>query len=176
MSLSSCFNDSQYYPFSEKELDFVSYEEGQTLKFIDTSGITHILMQNKYKHKFDEVIGIYGSYGYSEEYEVSYTMQNSATTWHNVYLATGLQSILNIDLWGFGIYTMADPPGTPRPLEVSYASLTIADKTYVNVYAFKASKQYGPQNTRDTATLFWNREYGAIQLLFPNGKTITRVD
>lgn len=47
----------------------------------------------------------------------------------------GLQSILNINLWGYGINTMADPPGTPRSLEVSYKSLTVADKIYTNVYA-----------------------------------------
>lgn len=175
-AFSSCYDNDERYPFSEKELDFVTYKEGQNLKFIDTIGITHTLIQNDYEREFNELVGLYGGIGFYEEYEVEYVRQGNNGIWLQVDLES-FQSRLNIQLWDYQVNRIADPSNSnSEPLEINYKSLMIDGNKYNNVYSLKATKKWASKNSTDTATLFWNREYGAIQLLFPNGKVVNRVE
>ena len=56
------------------------------------------------------------------------------------------------------------------------ANMMINATNYQNVYRLKAYKNGLEVNNTDTATIYWNKQFGFIQLTFPNGKAFTRTD
>ncbi len=187
MILTSCKKD-KYYKFSSKELDFVNYGEGQTIKVIDTNLITHTLVQRAYKREFHERWSTFTpSRQFSETYEVSYLTQPGTYT-YSLGFSISLdkeRKTLDIDFNGYGLFA------NPDSLHPSISLISINGVNYSDVYTLKvyslsgtAAGTYGQfvfingQYTRntDTATLYHNRQYGVIQLLFPNGKRIIRTE
>lgn len=170
--LFSCKKEKSYLKFTEKQLVFVNYTEGQNLKFIDTASVVHTLVQYKYLRSFHEHIGIYGKTGaFTEEYEAYYSAQNNGDIDLSVILNSKSLPPLEISFASYATFA------TPDSITYTFPSLTINGKTYNEVYTLKMYKD-GRYNTNpnDTATLFHNKEFGVIQLLFPNGKKIVRVD
>lgn len=172
--LTACFSKKDNYPFSETELDFLAYDEGQNLSFIDTSGVTHALLQHEYKRDFYEVIGILGSQGFYERYKLAYRPANENQPVLRLSLESHM-SELNIDFFGYTINALVDPPFSHPSLAIIHESIAINGNSYEDVYTLTATR-YPEINKADTATLFWNKEYGILQLLLPNGKSVTRVD
>ncbi len=55
-------------------------------------------------------------------------------------------------------------------------SIVINGMAYNNVYSIKVYKQNPQFNSNDSATLYSNKQFGIIQLLFPDGKRIVRTN
>lgn len=172
LTLASCKKDKIYNSFSSKELHFVSYTEGQSLKFIDTNLITYSLTQNVFLREFDEQIGLYGRTGFfSENYEVSYSSNGSTLAFgFNISLSTRSIPSLHINFCDYGLYA------APDSILTTINSIVINGITYKNVYTIKGYKNEQYLNNNDTAILYHNKQYGIIQLLFPNGKRIVRTE
>lgn len=169
MILTSCKKDKHYFKFSSKELDFVSYSEGQNIKFIDTNFIIYSLIQKAFVRNFHEQIGITGKTGnFIENYETSYISEGSVLAFgFSVSLNAGARPSLYINFNSYGVYATPDSLSTIN-------SIVISGVTYKNVYTIKAYKNDQFTNNNDTVTLYTNKEYGIIQLVFPNGKKIVR--
>ena len=168
----SCKKRSTYLRFSEKQLDFVNYSEGQIIKFIDTASTLQILKQNQYRRYFHEQIGILGRTGiFTEEYEVAYRAENNGGLGLQISVsALGRSLYVEIEsYWNFYAIVLDS-------LQSTIPSLSVNGKIYRNVYPIKMYKHAQYIDNSDTATLFSNREYGIIQLVFPNGKKIVRAD
>lgn len=178
LSLASCLsaNDDDMNPLSGNELDFVSYEQGETIKLEDTTGFVHQMDQSAYGNKFTQRTGWWGSVGFYETYRVRFTSTDSA----HFYLAVDVDahsSYLYVRLSGYTAEIIVEPRSSNvEPLQKNYDTYIIDGKSYNDVYTLKMFKAFESKDSPDTAKLFWNREYGAIQLLFPDGKTIIRVD
>lgn len=171
----SCKKDkSGRQSFNEKELDFVSYTQGQAIKLIDSNNSFHLLNQNQYLRDFAPIASIFGSsQRFYEKYEVSFTSSTAP-------------SLIVVDVRLYGKYEPYQP-GTILINACNYIAYTSVDslkpinslvvngKNYLKVYPIKSSKD-GIFNSSDTATIFWNKEFGLIQLLFPTGKSISRTD
>lgn len=173
--LLSCTKDKTYRPFSEKELDFVSYSPEQTIRLIDTNNTVHTLVQDTLKREFSEFIGIYGrTHDFHETFFVQYSSTIEPSLGFSIGLSGKFYSYtlgeLSIRFGNYLINTIVDS------LKPSIPTLTITGTTYSNVYSLKAYEYGWSQNNTDTATMYYNRQYGVIQLLFPNGKSITRTN
>ena len=170
--LFSCKKDKSYLRFTEKELVFVNYSKGQNLKFVDTALALQTLIQNQYRREFREQVGLYGrTGGLTEEYEVSYHVQNSDNLTLHVKV-DALDRSLSLEMASYWNHVAVNPDS----LQPTIPSLTISGKLYNDVYSLKMYKNAQYINNNDTATLFHNKQYGVIQLLFPNGKRIIRAD
>jgi len=168
VTLYSCRKE-RYYHFTEKQLAFVNYTEGQPIKFIDTASVVHTLTQSSYVRKFREGFGIAGKNGhFTEEYQVTYYAPNNGNLDLYVHMKGALLAL------SFTSYGVTD--AFPDSLTYTYPTLTINGKEYNEVYTLKLIKNKPYLDKNDTATLFHNKEFGVIQLLFPNGKKIMRVD
>jgi hypothetical protein len=169
--LLSCKKDKSYLRFTEKELVFVNYSTGQNLKFIDTAAVLQTLIQDQYTREFREQVGLYGrTGGLTEEYEVSYHAQNSDLDLH--IQVDALNRSLSLEIASYWNHIAVSPDS----LQPTIASMTISGKTYNDVYSLKMYKNAQYINNNDTATLFHNKQYGVIQLLFSNGKRIIRAE
>jgi hypothetical protein len=166
---SSCKKKSYLY-FSQKQLVFVNYSKGQALKFIDTASLLQPLSQYKYRREFREQVGLFGKTGaLLEEYEVAYRGENSGSFGLQISV-NAISSSLSIEFASyFNIVT------SPDSLQSTIPSMIINGKTYTDIYTLKMYKNQDLNNS-DTATLFHNKEYGVIELLFPDGKKIVRAD
>jgi hypothetical protein len=166
--LFSCRKE-RYLHFTEKQLVFVNYIEGQSIKFIDTAAVVQTLVQKAYERKFSESIGIAGKTGnFTEEYKVNYYASYNS----DLDLYINMKGpLLELSFASYGA-TYAFPDS----LTYTYPTLTINGKEYNEVYILKLIKNRPTINKNDTATLFHNKEFGVIQLLFPNGKKIVRID
>lgn len=174
--LFSCTKKNTYQSFSEKELDFVSYSTKQTIRLIDTNNTVRTLIQDTLERKFREFLGFYGrTHNFHESYSVRYFS-----------ITPGPSLGFSIDLSGkfypyalgelnifFNDYIIVAIVDSLRP---AAPALTISGTTYSNVYSLKAYKFGGTPNNTDTATMYYNRQYGIIQFLFPNGKSFTRTN
>ena len=173
--LFSCSKQNNYHPFSDKELSFVSYSSGQTIRFVDTNNIVHTLTQKAFKREYHEFIGIYGSTG---DFHESFSVQYSSSIDPDLGFFIGLNGKfypytlgnLNINFSNFIVDELVDS------LNSLSAAISIAGNAYSNVYSLKAYKNGRTFTNIDTATIFYNRQYGIIQLLLPNGKSCTRVN
>jgi hypothetical protein len=166
---SSCKKKSYLY-FSQKQLVFVNYSKGQDLKFIDTASLLQPLSQYKYRREFREQVGLFGKTGaLLEEYEVAYRGENSGSF--------GLQISVNAISRSLSIEFASyfNNVTSPDSLQSTFPSMSINGKTYTDIYTLKMYKNLDLNNS-DTATLFHNKEYGVIELLFPDGKKIVRAD
>ncbi|MFC6996192.1 hypothetical protein [Rufibacter roseus] len=171
LGLCSCITPpADYNKFTEGELDFVSYHEGQSIKFIDTNNVVGIYKQTEYERYFYEFNGMMGPTNtFQEKYRVTFSGAGY------LFVALGAEVIsypgaggLNIQ---FNNYTVSGSAVfSPR-----LSSKVINGITYKDVYSIRAFKP-GTPYLSDTATMYYNREHGVIQLLFPNGKSITRID
>jgi len=169
LTLFSCKKDKTYQPFAEKQLVFVNYTKDQSLKFIDTTSAIQTLTQNQFRREYREEIGLYGRTGkLFEEYEVSYYPPNNGDIDLQV---TTVANLPFVDL----VFASYRTSARLDSLSYTFPTLTINGKEYAEVYKLKVYK-YGQPINNDTATLFHNKQYGFIQLLFPNGKKIVRVD
>jgi hypothetical protein len=168
----SCKKEKSNLHFTEKQLVFVNYSKGQNLKFIDTTSVLQTLTQESYRREFREQVGLYGKTGaLTEEYEVLYRAENNGGIGFHIDVDALNRSLsLEIDSYWNHIALNLDS------LQPTISSLTINGKTYNDVYLLKMYKNAQYINSTDTATLFHNKEYGIIQLLFPNGKRIIRAD
>ena len=182
---SSCKKE-KYYRFSPKELDFVNYSEGQDLNYLDTNLNRRALIQVTYKRDFHERYGmLIRTREFFETYEVLY---HAGTSRYAMGFSIALDKedkTLDIDFDGYEVFA------NPDSLYPSVSSVSINGVSYSNVYKLKAYNRSGSaagtygkflwvngelvKNT-DTATLFHNKQYGVIQLLFPNGKRVLRID
>jgi hypothetical protein len=71
--LFSCSKKKTYQSFSEKELDFVSYSAGQTVRLIDTNNIVRTFVQDTLERGFHEFIDLYGrTHDFQELFSVRY--------------------------------------------------------------------------------------------------------
>jgi hypothetical protein len=166
---SSCKKKSYLY-FSQKQLVFVNYSNGQDLMFIDTASLLQPLSQYKYRREFREQVGLFGKTGaLLEEYEVAYRGENSGSF--------GLQISVNAISRSLSIEFASyfNNVTSPDSLQSTFPSMSINGKTYTDIYTLKMYKNLDLNNS-DTATLFHNKEYGVIELLFPDGKKIVRAD
>jgi len=168
VTLYSCRKET-YLHFTEKQLVFVNYTEGQSIKFIDTASVVHTLVQNSYERKFHESVGIFGRSGnFLEQYQVTYYAPNN----DDLDLTVSMRGpVLELTFASYGLIN-----ARPDSLTYTYPTLTINGKAYNEVYTLKLIQNSPYTNTTDTATLFHNKEFGVLQLLFPNGKKIMRVD
>jgi hypothetical protein len=167
----ACKKQEVYHAFTSQEEDFISYRKDQPLKFVDTSGVTQTLSQLYYRREYLQVrSGFLPSGIFYEWYNVDYFcaektnfslgVSASAPPYHWVEINFELYNrIINLD-----------------SLPEKKDNILINGSGYNGVYRMKMNKGYGLLNTADTATLFYNKEYGVIQLLFPNGKSITRTN
>ena len=169
---SSCKKEKYYLHFTDKQLVFVNYSKGQSLKFIDTTSVLQTLIQDKYQREFREQVGLYGKTGaLTEEYAVLYHAENNGRLGLQISVDAITRS-LSLEIASYWNHFAISPDS----LQATIASLTINGKTYNDVYTLKMYKNAQYINSTDTATLFHNKQYGVIQLLFPNGKRIIRVD
>ena len=169
---SSCKKEKSYLHFTDKQLVFVNYSKGQNLKFIDTTSVLQTLIQDKYRREFHEQVGLYGKTGaLTEEYEVLYRAENNGSLDLQINV-DALNRSLSLEIVSYWNHIALNPDS----LQPTIPSLTINGKTYNDVYSLKMFKNAQYINNTDTATLFQNKEYGVIQLLFPNGKRIIRAD
>ncbi|MBL7741785.1 MAG: hypothetical protein JNK14_21375 [Chitinophagaceae bacterium] len=173
--LSSCKKEKTYRPFSEKELDFVNYSPGQLIRFSDTNNVIHTFIQDTLRREFREFIGIYGrTNNLHETYWVLYYSPVESSLGFSVGVSGKFIPYnfgeLNINFCGYIVEAIIDSLKPPTP------ALIIGGSTYVNVHTLKVYKYGSFPNNTDTATLHYNRQYGAIQLLLPGGKAVTRVN
>jgi hypothetical protein len=172
--LTSCKKQKFYQPLTGKALDFVSYTAGQSIKLIDTNNVTHTLLEDTVVKEYYQIMGITGSTGqYYEIYQAQFYVPNQPIgILVNVEakLYPPIQGTVRINMCGYAVEKLTDslPPTIPV--------MTINGTDYFNVYSFKASYFTAPPFTNDTARLYFNKEHGAIQLLFPGGKSITRIN
>lgn len=168
--LASCKKDKHYFKFSDKELDFINYLKGQNIKFIDTRNNTFSLIQTSFVRDFHELISVTGRTGtFLEYYEISYSTKGSAVAYGLEISLNKSRPSLYIKFNNYGLFVTPDSLPTIN-------SIKIDGVTYENVYTITTYKNDQFNNNTDTATLFSNREYGIIQLVFPNGKKIVRTD
>lgn len=157
--------------FSDKQLDFVNYTSGQSLKFLDTLSVLQTLNQYSYRREFDQVISITGGTStFVEDYEVHYAPMGNGDIDLHVSQDASSTSTVFLTFASYQTFVRADS------LLPSFSALTINGKVYTNVYTLKMFKDGQYVNNNDTATLFHNRQFGAIQLLFSTGKKIVRSD
>lgn len=168
---SSCKKEKKYLYFTDRQLAFVNYSEGQNLKFIDTTSVLQSLVQDKYVREFNEHVGLFGNNSYTEEYEVQYRAENNHNLGFQIKVGAADRSLL-LQMLSYSNYI----PAILDSLFPSIPSIIIDGKTYTDVYLLKMYKNGQYVNSSDTATLFHNKQYGIIQLLFPNGKRIIRAD
>ena len=168
--LLSCKKEKTYVPFSEKELVFVNYSQGQQLKFIDTASSVHTLIQNNFRREFYELIGITGAKGtFVEKYEVSYVPQNAGDL--SLFISQdAMMPSLNITFASYQAYAV------PDSLSPTFSAVTVNGREYTEVYRLTMYKNGLYINNTDTAVLFHNKQFGVIQLQFPGGKKIMRTD
>ena len=168
----SCKKEKSYLHFTDKQLVFVNYSKGQSLKFIDTTSVVQTLTQESYRREFREQVGLYGKTGaLTEEYEVLYRAENNGSLGLQIDV-DALSRSLSLEIASYWNQIALNPDTLQPP----FSSLSINGKTYDDVYALKMYKNGQYVNSTDTATQLHNKEYGVIQLLFPNGKRIIRVD
>lgn len=167
----SCKKDKTYFHFTDKQLVFVNYSQGQQLKFIDTNSVLQPLKQDSYKREFREQLSFFGgTAAFTETYQVSYIAPNNSIGMQvHVASPSGALSLEINSYWSYA-------PLVIDSLQPALSSLVISGKTYDDVYLLKLYKNALYVNSTDTATLFINKQYGVIQLRYPNGKTITRAD
>lgn len=162
----------KYLHFTDKQLVFVNYAKYQHLKFFDTTSVLQTLVQQSYRREFHEQVGIYGKTGeLTEEYEVLYRAENNGSLGFQVGVDV-LSPSLTLEIDSYWNHITLNPDS----LQPAFSSLTINGKTYNDVYVLTMYKDAQYVNSVDTATLFHNKQYGIIQLLFPNGKKIIRAD
>lgn len=168
----SCKKEKSYLHFTDKQLVFVNYSKGQNLKFIDTTSVLQTLKQEKYRREFRDQVGLYGKTGLlTEEYEVLYRAENNGSLGLQIDVDARNRS-LSLEIESYWNHIALNPDS----LQPAFSSLSINGKAYNDVYALKMYKNAQYVNSTDTTTLFHNKEYGVIQLLFPNGKKIVRAD
>lgn len=176
--LSSCKKDKTIYnSFTEKELDFVSYAEGQDIKIIDSIGAAHILGQSHYMREFKKLGNGWFDWTtkFQEQYEVGF---NALTISPLISIRLFLYSEFHnyssgrvtITINNYSVSSVA------RDINPPVNNIVVNSINYQSVYSFKAYKDGIQVNNSDTATIYWNKQYGFIQLLFPNGKSFTRTD
>jgi hypothetical protein len=171
LTLLSCKKEKTRLSFNDKQLAFVNYSKGQVLKFMDTASVLQTLEQSQFRRGFHEQIGFYGKTGnLIEEYEVSYYPAANGTV--NLYVSLDASQAPSLNLTFASYQTIARPDS----LNYAFSTLPVNGKVYTDVYTLKMYKDGHYINNNDTATLFHNRQFGVIQLLFPNGKKIVRVD
>ena len=178
IGLASCRKEKTIYNyFTEKELDFVSYADGQDIKIIHSTGVTHVLWQSLYKREFSKLRkGWFDRTAkFQEQYEVGFnSATNSPFLSIRLYLYSEFLSYtpgqIAISVNEYKSNTQA------RSLNAPASEITINTVNYKNVYRFKAYKNGITVNNADTATIYWNKQNGFIQLLFPDGKSVTRMD
>lgn len=173
--LFSCKKEKSYFPFTEKQLVFVNYSKGQSLKFIDSASVVQTLEQYQFRREFREPVGLFGKTGFLlEEYEVAYSARGNSNL--GLYINLNAKepylhiSFANIKFASYQAMVM------PDSLHYTFPSLTVNGKVYPEVYTIKVYKDGQYLNNTDTATLFHSKGSGVIQLLFPNGKKIVRTD
>jgi hypothetical protein len=168
----SCRKD-KYVHFDTRQLVFVNYLARQELKFIDTASVVDTLEQTIYSRDFSQAHGLFGYSGdFIEKYNVSYVLQNTGIEQLRIFqsAARGVPGYsLSLSFFSYG--TLANPDSLSSP----FSALTINGKTYTDVYSLKVYKD-SFLNSNDTATLFNNKEYGVIEMLFPDGKKIVRTE
>ena len=168
----SCKKEKTYLRFNEKQLVFVNYSKGQSLKFIDTASVPQTLIQDQYRREFREQVGLYGKTdALTEEYEVSYRSENNGHLGFHISV-DAISRSLSIEFLSYYNNILTSPDS----LQSTIPSLTINGQTYTDVYTLKMFKYSQYINNSDTATLFHNKQFGVIQLLFPNGKKVIRTD
>jgi hypothetical protein len=171
VGFSSCDEDEEKIRFTEKELGFVSYEKNEDFKVIDTSGVVQKLKQKEYSRRFHETSGflIYNQ----ETYRVSYLSDGAKAISLSLYVSAQIDDYRGGDLAirMLGMVAFAQPNSLPAPT----ASIAVNGTEYKNVHVVKAQPAFTTVPWPE-ATIFWNREYGFIQLVLPNGKSITRID
>lgn len=165
-SLAACNKKKNWRYFNEDGLVFVSYEKAEKLKFQDTANYIHSLTQYSYARdfKFINVNAIYGGIGpKAENYLADYGF-------HGIGLTVRVKApdIYSIEMAN---YHVEGHGKLPSPL----SSITVNGRTYSDVYPLIAQK-WVSATPAPQAILYWNKEYGVIQLLFPSGKAIVRVD
>ena len=167
--LTASCKKKRYQSLSGSELEFVNYSKNQALKFIDTSNNIHSLIQSMYVREYQEQIGLYGRTGnYLELYDVSY-YSNTSNSIH-LFTTVGWSSpSVKIGFCEYGCFLV--PDSISHKLDL----FSLNGITYKNVNLIKVYKN-GVPNSNDTATIFHNREFGIIQLLFPSGKRIIRTN
>ena len=169
LAFSACKKD-RYYEFSGKELDFVNYNEGQVIKFIDTTSVTYTLKQSAFRRDFFEVVSILvGTGDFMEQYQVSYV----PTVGNSLFLGISHDKnskTIDVDFCNYSVAANKDS------LFQGFPEITINGVRYTNAYAIKVYKNEPLGGNSDTATLYPNRQYGVLQLMFPDGKRIVRTD
>ena len=106
--LTSCKKE-KHYKFSSKELDFVNYSEGQTIKFIDTNLSSRTLVQGTYKRDFHERYSMFMKTGeFSETYEVSYHTQTGNYAMGLSIALDKESKTLDIDFNGYELFANPD--------------------------------------------------------------------
>ncbi len=178
IGFTSCKKEKTIYNyFTEKELDFVSYADGQDLKIIDSAGVTHELWQSLYNREFSKLRNGWfdRTTKFREQYEVGFnSVTNSPFLSIRLYLYS---EFLGYTPGQIAIAVNEYKSDTQaRSLSAPASEITINAVNYKNVYRFKAYKDGIRVNNADTATIYWNKQNGFIQLLFPNGKAFTRTD
>ena len=172
--LFSCTKDKVYKPFSERELDFVNYSVGQTIRLLDTNNAVHTFVQDTLQREFREFIGINGrTHDFHELFSVQYY-----STIEPLGFSIGISGKFYPYTLGelsifFGDYMIIAIVDSLRP---TMPTLTITGTTYSNVHSLKAYKYGWSPNNTDTATMYYNKQYGIIQFLFPNGKSFIRTN
>ena len=173
--LFSCTRDKTYQSFTEKELDFVNYSQGQTVRMIDTNNTMLSFVQDTIKREFREFIGVYGkTQNFHELFWVQYSSNINPPLGFSVSVSGKFYPYalgeLGIRFENYLINVIVDSLKPPTP------TLTIAGTTYSNVYSLKAYKYGSSPNNIDTARMYYNKQYGIIQFLFPDGKYIIRAN
>lgn len=166
-AVAACNKDRNNVYIEEELRIFLSYEKFESAKFLDTFNYTHTLKQLDYQLEFKRPPSA-NPYGLSikkyERYLADYGF-------HELNFSVRVQAPNSFDIVMYG-YRIGLGAIIPPPL----ASVTVNGKTYTNVYPFVALNYISNTVPPAQAIMYWNKEYGLIQLLFPSGKAIVRLD
>jgi len=174
--VNSC-REQCYKYFSEQELQFVAYDENQSLSFLDTSNVVHPLRQTKYRRELFEGCGSVGCSGeHREVYEIEYRSTVDLDWGFNLALYVlschgELESYFSVvsdnlksyhkDRWIFST--------KPESEKIKYDSIVINGSTYNSVYEFSGYYH------NDKITMLFNHQFGVIRISFPDNQEIALV-
>lgn len=170
----SCEDNPCYANFSTIGKDFIAYEKYQKITMIDTNNVVHHLVQTKYIRDFQESCGILAcSNDFRERYEVEYKSA-SDETWgfhlclYSKYCDQGDFEIFNIsnklsDKYDTNTWIFFE---NTNILRIKYDFIDVNGITFSDVYELTGYIDKG------TLTILYNHQYGIIQILFPNNKSI----
>ena len=163
----------EVYRFSDADMNYTNYGAGQELVIRDTSGAVHDLVQQEFRWNLELSKSYMGTDpgNWFDHYRVSYQygLFASPNYFSQEIYRTEKASTLEIFLDRYQVISHSADTLTPR-----FQQLNINGTVHSNVFVLRAQKAFS-QDPNDTAQIYHNRRLGFLQMVFPNGKTISRI-